>query len=118
MKKSTSLDFISNSVSHMEYLASILKCPLCAAQVKQAHMCPMCCKLFCELCIKNSIVYKKAECPCCAKPLRYTSPINCEALVKQIEDAINKTFTEIGSESVGPESPYNSKVLSGVFSTP
>jgi hypothetical protein len=97
MKKSTSLELIGGPVSHMEYLVGILKCPICAQQVKQAHMCPMCCKLFCELCIKNSIVYKKAECPCCLKQLRYTSPINCEALVKQIEEAINKTVLEISA---------------------
>lgn len=60
MRKSTSLELIGKPFSHMEYIAGLLKCPICAGQVKQAHMCPSCCKLFCELCIKNSIVYKKA----------------------------------------------------------
>lgn len=71
-------------VAKSSQISNIIECLLCNESIRQSHMCPSCCKMFCEACIKNWIKNKNGECPSCAKPLHYGNLLNCSILGRQI----------------------------------
>lgn len=76
--------YSATPTSQTSQINSIIECMLCSGAIRQSHMCPSCCKMFCESCIKNWIKSQKPECPNCFKSLDDSNLLNCSILGKQI----------------------------------
>lgn len=95
-------------------ISNIIECPICTESIRHSHMCPWCCKLFCEPCIKNWIKSKKQECPHCSKPLNSANLLNCSMLGRQIEQALSKSVSKIKNTSNSTSvmvSPSGTKIV-------
>lgn len=106
--------YSSTPTNQPTQINSIIECMLCSGPMKQSHMCPACCKMFCQLCIKNWIKTQKAECPNCLKYLDENNLLNCSILGRQIEQALSKSVAKIrnpSSTALGMLSPMAGRTL-------
>lgn len=113
-RSTTYSQLISTPTSNSTQINSIIECLICSNHVRQAHMCPSCCKMFCESCIKNHIRVKRAECPACFKALTQAALLNCSILGRQIQQALSKSVSKIRTTSLtssGLISPSGARIV-------
>lgn len=119
LRKSISTSQLSvNSGSSENYYSGLVKCPLCVSTIKEAQMCPNCCKLFCFKCIKEWFLSNKQNCPSCCKSLAFSSMVNCDLLGKQILGLFESRSPGIDEASPPGLSPALSKQLTPNYSSP
>lgn len=103
-----------NSQGKPSQISHIIECPICTESIRHSHMCPWCCKLFCEACIKNYVKNRKQECPNCFKALNSSNLLNCSMLGRQIEQALSKSVSKIKNNSNSTSvmvSPSGTKIV-------